>query len=261
MGIHMDGAGAEGRDLFRSSAKSAGRGTKYAPPSNTGTMRLSETLQGTGRFPEPRQVDLLNRDEAACKGNTLLHYAGNIELLKLPCVAIVGTRQISEDGVKRTHHLARKLAALNIVVVSGLAKGVDCVAHTTAIEQGGKTVAVIGTPLDKAYPAENARLQEQIYREHLLISQNEPGERTYRADFPARNRLMARLSDATVVMEASDTSGTLHQAAECTKLGRWLFIAKSVVDDPNLTWPQKFLKYDTCVPLTDIDDITSRILR
>ena len=70
---------------------------------------------------------------------------------------------------------------------------------------------------------------------------------------------MGPLTDATVVMEASDTSGTLHQAAECTRLGRWLFIAKSVVDDPSLTWPKKFLKYDTCLPLERVSDITDRI--
>jgi DNA processing protein len=71
---------------------------------------------------------------------------------------------------------------------------------------------------------------------------------------------MATLSDATVVIEASDTSGTLHQAAECTRLGRWLFIAKSVVDDRTLTWPRKFLKYETCIPLETVEDITSRVL-
>ena len=120
---------------------------------------------------------------------------------------------------------------------------------------------MIGTPLDRAYPPENARLQETIYRDHLLISQFSPGTRTFRASFPQRNKLMATLTDATVVMEASDTSGTLHQAAECTRLGRWLFIAKSVVDDESLEWPRKFLKYETCVPLTDISDITSRILK
>ena len=147
------------------------------------------------------------------------------------------------------------------MIVSGLAYGVDTVAHTTAINRGGKTIAVIGTPLDKATPSENAKLQERIYSEHLLISQFSKGERTFRTSFPLRNRLMALLSDATIVMEASDTSGTLHQAAECTRLGRWLFIAKSVVDDPKVSWPRNFLKYDTCVPLERVSQITDRILK
>jgi DNA processing protein len=93
-----------------------------------------------------------------------------------------------------------------------------------------------------------------------VISRFKKGEKIFRTNFPLRNRLMAVLSDATVVMEATDTSGTLHQAAECTKLGRWLFIAKSVVDDRTLTWPKKFLKYDTCLSLEKIEDITNRIL-
>ena len=146
-------------------------------------------------------------------------------------------------------------------MVSGLAYGVDTVAHTTAIETGGRTIAVIGTPLDKASPAENKRLQEEIYREHLLISQFAEGSRIFPSSFPQRNKLMATLTDATVVMEASDTSGTLHQAAECTRLKRWLFIAKSVVDDPALSWPKDFLRYETCVPLRNVSDITSRILK
>ncbi len=223
---------------------------------------LSEALHGTGRFPGTKQSDFFKRpdDTEGSAVDMRLYYAGDLSLLQRPCVAIVGTRNVSENGAARTKRLARELVDAGVVVVSGLAAGVDTAAHTAAIEAGGQTVAVIGTPLEKAYPAANGHLQETIYREHLLISQFASGERTFRASFPLRNKLMATLSDATVVMEASDTSGTLHQAAECTRLGRWLFIAQSVVDDPSLEWPKKFLKYDTCVPLTDVSDITSRIL-
>src|SRR4029077_2549969 len=94
-----------------------------------------------------------------------------------------------------------------------------------------------------AYPAENKRLQEQIYRDHLLISPFASGERVFRANFPERNKLMAALSDATAIIEAGDTSGTLHQAAECVRLGRWLFIAKSVMEDSSLKWPANFKHY------------------
>jgi DNA processing protein len=127
--------------------------------------------------------------------------------------------------------------------MSGLAAGVDTEAHSATIQCGGRTVAVIGTPLDVAYPAANARLQEKIYREHLLVSPFPIGSRVFRSNFPERNKVMAALSDATVIMEASDTSGSLHQAAECRpdRLDRWLFISQSVVNDPRLTWPKKFL--------------------
>ena len=234
----------------------------YQPPSAPREVMLSEALRGTGRFPETKQPDLLKLGtEDDGRADTSLFYAGDLSLLQRPCVAIVGTRNVSEAGARRTRRLARELAEAGVVVVSGLAKGVDAIAHTTAIESGGRTIGVIGTPLDKAYPAENAQLQETIYRDHLLVSQFAPGTRTFRASFPQRNKLMATLTDATVVMEASDTSGTLHQAAECARLERWLFIAKSVADDPSLEWPKTFLKYDTCVPLIDASDITSRILK
>lgn len=235
------------------------RASSYVPPPHSGTVMLSEALRGTKRFPVTKQLNML--DGAKENADTKIFYAGDLTLLKNNCISIVGTREVSDAGIVSTEIVARKLVDAGFVIVSGLAYGVDTVAHTAAIAQGGKTIAVIGTPLDKASPSENAPLQERIYREDLLISQFPNGDKPHRGNFPVRNRLMATLSDATVVMEASDGSGTLHQAAECTKLGRWLFIAKSVVDDPNVTWPKKFLKYDTCVVLEKVSQITDRIFK
>lgn len=234
--------------------------TRYQPPVSQHDVWLSQALAGTGRFGAPQQMPLLpDKVAERVKGDMKFFYSGRINLLETPCVAVVGTRKLSDPGVKRTRRLARELVDAGVTVVSGLAAGVDTVAHTSAIEAGGSTVAVIGTPLDKAYPAANAALQETIYQEHLLISQFANGERVFRSSFPARNKLMATVSDATVIMEASDTSGTLHQAAECSRLGRWLFIAKSVVENPNITWPKKFLQQDNCVVLTSVEDILTRL--
>lgn len=229
----------------------------YTPPSHPASIMLSEALRETGRIEESKQLNFLSDQKK--NGDLRIYYAGDLSLLSRPCVSIVGTRDVSEAGGTATDWLARKLVAAGIVIVSGLAYGVDTVAHTAAIAEGGKTIAVIGTPLNKAYPSENAPLQEKIYREHLLISQFREGEKTYRTSFPLRNRLMAVLSDATVVMEAADTSGTLHQAAECTKRGRWLFIAKSVAEDPQLKWPKKFLEYDTTIVLDKVSQITELV--
>lgn len=238
------------------------KAVKYHAPDQPLQVMLSTALRGTARFPQNKQIDFLKRDsEENNRADMQLFYAGDLSLLQRPCVAIVGTRNVSDMGAKRTRRLARQLVEVGIVVVSGLATGVDAAAHTAAIEGNGRTIAVIGTPLEKVYPTAHARLQEEIYRHHLLLSQFASDTRTFRASFPLRNKLMATLTDATVVMEASDTSGTLHQAAECTRLGRWLFIAKSVVEDASLEWPRKFLKYKTCVPLNDISDITNRILK
>jgi DNA processing protein len=200
----------------------------------------------------------LSRDPDVADDLTI-YCAGDVSLLHRPCVAVIGTRQVSPQGAARARRVARELVGAGVVIMSGLAEGVDTEAMTSAIEHGGSTIGVIGTPLDQAYPAKNKRLQEAIYRDHLLISQFRSGERVFKANFPQRNRLMAALTGATVVIEASDTSGTLHQAAECVRLKRWLFIAKSVVEDPKLTWPAKFVGYERCVVLTDTRDIISRV--
>src|SRR3546814_9385491 len=101
----------------------------------------------------------------------MVYYQGSWELTETPAIAIVGSREASDDGVKRAARLARELVDRGITVVSGLAKGIDTAAHGAAIERGGSTIAVIGTPLGEYYPRENAELQKFIAAEHLLISQ------------------------------------------------------------------------------------------
>jgi DNA processing protein len=187
---------------------------------------------------------------------------GERALVKRKSVAIVGSRDVSEDGAKRARKLAKQLVENKFVVMSGLAEGVDQNAHQAAIDAGGDTIAVIGTPVDKAYPAKHALLQETIYRNHLLISPFPKGYKTQRSSFPERNKLMAALSDGTCIVEASDTSGSLHQAAECARLGRWLFILRSVAENPELKWPRKFLDAPNSgrVKIVDtVEDILSEI--
>jgi DNA processing protein len=183
--------------------------------------------------------------------------AGDTSLAQRTGVSIVGTRAVSAEGAARARRLARELSDHGIVVYSGLAKGVDTEALQSAIDANGHVVAVIGTPIDKAYPAENRLLQEEIHRNHLLISQFEPGKPVFRTHFPERNKLMAALSDATVIIEAGETSGTLHQAAECVRQGRWLFIAQAVMDDKSLSWPTRFVSYDKCRVLRRTEDLLS----
>lgn len=234
---------------------------RYIPPVDWNTKSLSALLDDTPRARlAPKQMDWLKAvtpDGAGEAGSVFV--AGDLSLLKKRCIAIIGSRKASPAGAKRARQLARQLAERGVVVVSGLADGIDTEALTAAIDAGGKVVAVIGTPLDQAYPAKNKELQELIYRDHLLVSQFPSGTRTFPSNFPARNRTMAALSDASIVMEASDTSGTLHQAAECVRLGRWLGIAKSVIDDPNLTWPERFTSYAKFVPLESTDQLLGRI--
>ncbi|MDK1480386.1 DNA-processing protein DprA [Sinorhizobium sp. 6-117] len=189
----------------------------------------------------------------------IIFFAGDLNLLKAKSISVIGARSVSSEGILRATRISRELASAGVVVTSGLAKGVDTAAHIAAIGAGGRTISVIGTPLDKAYPAENADLQRDIYEHHLLVSQFHPGQRTFQSDFPKRNRLMAALSDGSVIVEASDTSGTLHQAAECVRLGRWLFIMRSVIENRTVSWPGRFLDNPKTVVLTSVEDILSRI--
>ena len=193
--------------------------------------------------------------------DTTIYCAGDLDLFDKTSVAIVGARDASQKGLHRAYILAKELSHHGLVIVSGLARGVDAAAHYGAIDNAGRTIAVIGTPLDKATPAENAVLQERIYREHLLVSPFAVGESTYKSSFPKRNRVMALLSDATVIVEASDTSGTLHQASECLVQGRWLFILKSVTENPAVTWPARFVSNPKTIIVSKTEDILSRIVR
>ena len=173
-----------------------------------------------------------------------LFVAGHTEILEEGArVSIVGSREASETGIKRAKKLARLVCERGGVVVSGLAKGIDTAAHTAAIESGGKTIAVIGTPLSQSYPKENAALQAKIQRDHLLVSQFAEGYPVQPKNFPIRNRTMALISDATVIVEAGQKSGSISQGWEALRLGRGLFIAKALTEDPKLTWPEEMMNY------------------
>lgn len=158
-------------------------------------------------------------------------------------VSVVGSRKPSEAGVRRARVFCKALVGHDITIVSGLAEGIDSIAHETAIGAGGKTIAVLGTPLDVCYPAKNRPLLEQIKREHLAISQFPPGYPSQPKNFPMRNRTMALISDATVIVEAGEKSGTRHQGWEALRLGRLVFIMESVAKDPALNWPKEMIGY------------------
>lgn len=159
-----------------------------------------------------------------------------------PRVSVIGAREASTDGLRRAQVLARELVRLDMIVVSGLATGIDAAAHRATIEAGGRTIAVLGTPLDVAYPAENRELQDEIAREHLLVSQFAPGSTTTRASFPQRNLTMALLTDATVIVEAAEKSGTVYQGWEALRLGRRLFLLETLANDAALTWPRAMIE-------------------
>lgn len=175
-------------------------------------------------------------------------------------VAVVGSRTPTDIGKRRASLISEALVHEGIVVVSGLARGIDTIAHETAIAAGGRTVAVLGTPLDIAYPAQNRELLDRIRKEHLAVSQFPVGHPQKKENFPRRNRTMALVSDATVIVEASEASGTRHQGWEALRLGRLVFLMQNVVDDPALSWPKEMIEYGAQVLSRDaLPDVLAEI--
>jgi DNA processing protein len=188
-----------------------------------------------------------------------LFIAGSMKLpVPGPRVSIVGTRKPSQQGIVATSRIAKELVKKGVVVVSGLARGIDTVAHRTAIENGGQTIAVLGTPLTRFYPPENMELQKLIMEKYLAISQFPPSHVTQRKDFVLRNRTMALISDATIIVEAGETSGSLSQGWETLRLGRPLYVWKSTFDDPSLIWPRKMQRYGAR-RLDGLDDLIEEL--
>lgn len=182
-------------------------GTRITPAELLGTLNEVEKKHA------PRELFVAGDVSLACRGAR---------------VAIVGSRSASGDGLKRARKLAALLSSRGVIVVSGLAEGIDAAAHTTAIESGGKTIAVLGTPLDECFPTKHRALQARIMAEHLAVSQFGPGQRLGARAFPMRNRTMALIADATVIVEAGERSGTVHQGREALRLGRPLYILDSL---------------------------------
>lgn len=177
-----------------------------------------------------------------------LYYKGNLDLLSEPKkIAIVGARNATEDGIKRAIKLSKELSSKGFVIVSGLAHGIDTAAMRSTIKNNGSLIGVIGTPINEYYPIENKALQDEIANKHLLVSHVpfykysiQPFS-TKKFYFPERNAVMAAISDATVIVEASETSGTLTQARACIEIGRKLFILNSCFEN-GLKWPYTYEK-------------------
>jgi DNA processing protein len=214
--------------------------------------RFGVLVHGAGEYPE--------RLQDATYPVELLYFQGWLDLVSSRSVAVVGTRTPSPDGIVRTRQLVRELVKDDITIVSGLAAGIDRAAHEAAIDQGGRTIAVLGTPLSHNYPKDNASLQRRIAEDFLVISQipvvryESQDYRLNRFFFPERNATMSALTEATVIVEAGETSGALVQARAAIAQGRKLFILDSCFRDLRLKWPARFADQGA-IRVTDYDDI------
>lgn len=166
----------------------------------------------------------------------VLYYRGEVNLAEnqgiLPGIAVVGTREPSDYGRRWTRRLSAALAQQGFSLVSGLADGIDTEAHHSCLAAGGRTLAVLGTGVDVVYPWRNQKLYEQILQQGLVLSEYPAGTKPDRAHFPRRNRIIAGLSRATIVMEAPLKSGALITAYLANDYGRDVYILPSSLDNP-----------------------------
>jgi DNA processing protein len=153
----------------------------------------------------------------------VLYIKGSFTLKDDWAVAIVGTRRVTSYGRQVASEVANQLARQGVTIVSGLARGVDSIAHDAAIRAGGRTIAVLGCGVDRVYPPEHRSLAEKVISQGALISDYPPGTPPDSANFPPRNRIISGLSRATIVVEAGETSGALITATFSIEQGRDVF--------------------------------------
>ncbi len=183
----------------------------------------------------------------------LLFAAGDLSLLDRGAVAIVGSRDHSSYGAEVCRSLSSRAAQANLAVVSGMARGLDAMAHTAALDAGGTTIGVLGNGFGVFYPAANRDLYERVARDGLLLTAFPPGERPHVGSFPRRNRLISGLARVTIVVEAAATSGTLITVEAALAQGREVMAVPGPVTSPTSVGTNRLIR-DGATPLLEPDD-------
>lgn len=185
----------------------------------------------------------------------VLFYKGDLSLLSTQHKAgIVGSRNPDRDGIKICSEICTVLSQNDVTIISGLAQGLDSVAHKAALEANGKTAAFIGTPLDRAYPASHRNMQEEICKKGCVISEYYVGAATHPAAFLERNRLIAAASDALCVMQAKAKSGSLSTAQKAVEYSKQLFAIPGNITNPLYDGTNRLIQ-DGAYPVLGADDI------
>lgn len=187
----------------------------------------------------------------------VLYYRGSlIEFDRKLCIAVVGTRKMSEYGKRAAYKIAYELGSADVVVVSGMALGIDSVAACGAITAGGKTIAVLGCGIDIVYPRQHAKLQKIIESHGVVISEFAPGTAPAGINFPIRNRIISGISQGTLVVEADDKSGAMITARKALVQGRDVFAIPGNIDESNARGTNSLIKdgANTVLSARDIID-------
>lgn len=189
----------------------------------------------------------------------VLYVKGKIKSQDELAIGVVGTRKMSSYGREATERLVSDLVAAGLTIISGLARGVDTVAHQTALKAGGRTIAVLGSGLDKIYPPENKNLVEEIIDGHgAVVSEFPLGLQPVPGNFPARNRIIAGLSLGTVVIEGTQDSGSLISARCAAEQGREVFAVPGPITSPNSAGPAVLIKMGAKL-VWDVSDILEEL--
>jgi DNA processing protein len=188
----------------------------------------------------------------------LLFVRGDLQPWDERAVAVIGSRRASSAGLEQAKAMTETLVEAGYTVVSGLATGIDTAAHTTALDTGGRTIAVIGTGLDRCYPPQNAPLQRRVASEGAVVSQFWPDERPSRQTFPRRNAVMSGLSLATLIVEAGQTTGARIQARQALGHGRPVLIEGSLLEHD---WARRLVERSGTHVVGSPDDLVAVIER
>jgi DNA processing protein len=215
-----------------------------ARAASVGTRLL---VAGTPPYPE----SLLDLGDAP----PVLFSLGDAAVLRAPVVAVVGTRRPTRYGERVARELVDALARSGATVVSGLAVGIDGIAHRTALDANGRTVAVLGTGADVAYPAAHTALHREVVERGLVLSEHPPGERATAGSFPRRNRIIAALASVTIVVEAGARSGALITAGHALDLGRTVAAVPGAIDSPQSAGTNELLRDGAAVIASVADAI------
>ncbi|MCC7130385.1 MAG: DNA protecting protein DprA [Anaerolineae bacterium UTCFX2] len=194
-------------------------------------VRSSDLLEKTWEQIHKEDIGILTWDDADYPRRLkeidqpppVIYYRGKLSAEDQWAVAVVGTRRVTAYGRQVADEIGSELARHGVTVVSGLARGVDSIAHQACLKSGGRTIAVLGSGVDQIYPPEHKRLAENIIENGAVISDYPPGALPEAANFPPRNRIISALSQAVVVVEASEKSGALITAAFAAQQGREVF--------------------------------------
>jgi DNA processing protein len=188
----------------------------------------------------------------------VLHVRGDRSALAGPCLSIVGSRRASPYGVNAAQLLARQLVTAGIVVVSGLARGIDAAAHEAALEAGGRTIAVLGTGIDRIYPQSNTRLARTILDSGCIVSEFPPGTPPMPENFPIRNRVISGLSLGTIIVEATSRSGSLITARMAAEQGREVFAVPGSIFSAASEGTHRLIQYGAKL-VHDCDDVLDEL--